>query len=92
VNKQIQVLRLARYFIIYGYKHNLFLKKLIKEWDDPKDIITRCAQMQVNMNNNYMVAITVIVKMLTLHCKHPKKYRDKTSDGISYCMNCNSDL
>ena len=25
-------------------------------------------------------------------CKHPKKMRDKTSDGKWYCMNCNEDL
>lgn len=93
MNKQVQALGLAKYTILYGYKHNLFLKKLIKEWNsDETDLAVRCANLQIGMNNQYMAVLSVILKMLTVKCKHPKKYRDKTSDGVWYCMNCNSDL
>jgi hypothetical protein len=33
-----------------------------------------------------------IRKELVPNCKHPKKMRDRTSDGQEYCMNCNSDM
>lgn len=92
MQKQLSALNLAKYSILYGYKHNLFLKNLIKEWDDPADLMTRCAKLQVDMNNQYMSVLATILKILTVKCKHPKKYRDKTNDGVWYCMNCNSDL
>ena len=92
MNKHLRAVNIARCGIFYGYSNNIFLKKLIKQWDDDKDIITRCAKMQVTMNNRYMIMLSIIVKMLTENCKHPKKYRDKTSDDMWYCMNCNSDL
>jgi len=66
--------------------------KIDKEWDDDIDIITRSAKMQVTINNRYTVLLSIIVKALAVNCKHPKKYRDKTSDGILYCMNCNDNL
>lgn len=92
MKKQLSAVNLAKYTILYGYKHNLFLKKLIKEWNDPTDLITRSAVLQVCINDQYMSALSVIINLLTVKCKHPKKYRDKTRDDVWYCMNCNSDL
>ena len=93
MDKHVHALELARYTVFYGYKHNLFLKKTKKEWgDDPTDFAVRCANMLISMNDQYMVVLSVIVNMLTINCKHPKKYRDKTNGGQWYCMNCNSDL
>ncbi len=92
MNKQFNAQSLAKYSIFYGYRHNLFLNELIKKWDDSTDLATRCAQMQVEMNNQYMAVLVIILKMFSVKCKHPKKYHDKTKDGQWYCMNCNSDL
>jgi len=92
VNKCITPLGLAKYAILYGYKHNLFLKELIKEWNDDSDIITRCVKLQLNMNGQFMVVFSMLVNILTNDCKHPKKYRDRTNDGVLYCMSCNADL
>lgn len=36
--------------------------------------------------------LELIRKELVTNCKHPKKMRDRTSDGQWYCMNCNLDL
>lgn len=91
MDKQLQALSLVKYVIVYGYTHNLFLKKLIKEWDDDADLMSRCAKLQINVNDTYMKTLYMIIKLLTVNCKHPKKFRDKTSDGVVYCMNCNSD-
>lgn len=78
--------------MLHGYQHNLHLKKLIKKWDDDADLMSRCAVLQIEVNHGYMKALRLIINMLTVNCKHPKKYRDKTGDGIWYCMNCNADL
>lgn len=93
VDKRILALGLAKYTIVYGYKHNIYLKKLKKEWNnDSTDLAVRCADMQIEINNLYMVVLAKILKSFTVNCKHPKKYRDRTNDGTWYCMNCNSDL
>ena len=36
--------------------------------------------------------LELIRKELVSNCKHPKKMRDRTADGLWYCMNCNLDL
>lgn len=91
MDKRLQALNLAKYTIVYGYNHNLFLKKLIKKWDDDADLMSRCAKLQISVNDSYMKALRIIVNLLAANCKHPKKYRDKAG-SVWYCMNCNSDL
>ena len=92
MDKQLLAISLARYGVFDGYTHNLYLKKLVKKWDDPNDIASRCANLQINVNNHFMIFLLDITRILTVNCKHPKKYRDKTKDNVWYCMNCNSDL
>ncbi len=92
MDKQLQALSLVKYVIVYGYKHNLFLKKLMKKWDDDGDLMSRCAKLQIDANNTYLKTLYMILKLLTKNCKHPKKYHDRTGDGVWYCMNCNGDL
>ena len=36
--------------------------------------------------------LELIRKELVPNCKHPKKMRDRTSNGQWYCMDCNFDL
>jgi len=36
--------------------------------------------------------LEIVKRELIPNCKHPKKMRDKTTDGQVYCMNCNFDL
>ena len=91
MDKRIKALNLAKYVIMYGYTHNLHLEKLRKKWNDDTDLMSRCAKLQIEVNNSYMNALRIIVKLLTEKCRHPKKYHDRTN-GIWYCMNCNSDL
>jgi len=76
---------------VYGYTHNLFLKKLIKKWDDDADLMSRCAKLQISVNDSYMKALRIIINLLAVNCKHPKKMQD-TCAGVKYCMNCNSEL
>lgn len=93
MDKHAFALSIIRYTIINEYIHNNHLKELIKGWGgDAADLAVKCANMQIQMNDQSMVVLSKIVEMLIINCKHPKKYRDKTSDGIWYCMNCNSDL
>lgn len=92
MDAHLQALSLVKYVITYGYQHNLFLKKLRKDWNDDGDLMSRCAKLQIDANDTYLKTLYMILKLLTVNCKHPKKYRGKTSNGAWYCMNCNSDL
>lgn len=67
------------------------MKKFQDKWSNSNDAY----EVEKLLLDSDMIAIEnleVIRKELVPNCKHPKKMRDKTSDGQSYCMNCNWDL
>lgn len=67
------------------------MMKLQKEWnysDDTQGI----AKTIFDMDKTIISNLETIRNELVPNCKHPKKMRDRTSDGQWYCMNCNSDL
>jgi hypothetical protein len=70
-----------------------FYQGLIDEWDDPKDVIQRSAQLLKKSHQKYAKAAYLTLGMLEKKsgCKHPKKYQD-ICEGVKYCCNCNEDL
>lgn len=81
--------------MLESFRSELYLQKLIDEWNDPKDIVQRSAVLLRNTNRMYGRAAYAVFKILQEQkpqCKHPKKMRDLCADGTVYCMDCNSDL
>ena len=67
------------------------MEKLQKEWtfsDDTHDV----GKTLLDVDKTIIVNLELIRKELVPNCKHPKKMRDRMSDGQWYCMNCNLDL
>jgi len=91
MDKRLRAFEIAKYTISFANKSNLGIKKLIKEWNDPTSIMTRCAELYIDMNNDYSSIFSRIAELLVIKCKHPKKDHD-ICKGVKYCMNCNSDL
>jgi len=67
-------------------------EKLMKEWNDPKDIAQRAAVVIRDIHSMYGRAAFAVLQMIEKNCKHPKKMRDMSNDGTVYCMRCNGDL
>ena len=63
-----------------------------RSWNQNLDCMKDFAKEFVGMKKRDIEIFKKIKKELVSNCKHPKKMRDKTSDGQWYCMNCNSDL
>jgi len=67
------------------------MEKLQKEWtfsDDTHDV----GKTLLDVDKIIISNLEKIRAELVPNCKHPKKMRDRTSDGQWYCMNCNLDL
>ncbi len=67
------------------------MKKLEKEWNYTNDS-HGVGKTLLDMDKTIIANLEIIRKELVPNCKHPKKMRDRTSDGQWYCMSCNSDL
>jgi hypothetical protein len=63
-----------------------------RSWNQDFDCLKSFAQEFAEMKKRDVEIFKKIKKELVPNCKHPKKMRDKTPDGKSYCMNCNLDL
>ncbi len=83
---------LLKLVLISSYSDIKYYEGLIKEWDDPKDIAQRAAQIILKIHRLYGRMAFATLQKLHNNCKHPKKMRDLCADGTIYCMNCNSDL
>jgi len=84
--------KLLRLTMLSSYNSVLQLQELIDEWNDPKDIAQRAAELIKKIHVMYGREAFEIFKMLQNKCKHPKKMRDLCADGTVYCMDCNADL
>ena len=82
---------LSKFIILEAFLEIKKLDKLIKEWDDPKDIATRAAVAITKVHALYGGLVLQVLNNIQTNCKHPKKMHD-TCDGVLYCMNCNFDL
>lgn len=67
------------------------IEQLEKEWDYTTDS-HGVGKTLLDMDSTVIANLETIRKELIPNCKHPKKMRDRTSDGKWYCMNCNFDL
>ncbi len=63
-----------------------------KRWNSDNDAFHGLVQTYAGLLDQNIKILEAIQKELYTNCKHPKKMRDKTSDGQWYCMNCNHDL
>ncbi len=63
-----------------------------KMWNSDNDAFRSLVQTWAGLLEQNITILKSIQKELHVNCKHPKKMRDKTSDGQEYCMNCNCDL
>jgi hypothetical protein len=63
-----------------------------KSWNSDHDAFHSLVQTWIGFLDDNIKILEAIQKELHVNCKHPKKMRDKTSDGQEYCMNCNNDL
>ena len=64
---------------------------LQKEWHDSDDTYG-IEKTLLDSDKTIITNLELIKKELVPNCTHPKKMRDRTSDGQWYCMNCNFDL
>lgn len=72
-------------------KNSSGIKNLVKDWtSDSKGLGIAIA----DVHEDVAKCLFVIKKLLEEKpkCKHPKKMCAKSSDGQSYCMNCNEDI
>jgi len=72
-------------------KNSSGIKNLIKDWtSDSKDLGITIAEV----NETVAECLYEIKKLLEEKpkCKHPKKMRDKSSDGQWHCMKCNENI
>jgi len=67
------------------------IARLEKEWDFTTDS-HGMGKSLLNVDKTIVENLELLKKELIPNCKHPKKMRDKTTDGQWYCMSCNSDL
>jgi len=67
------------------------IEGLEKQWNFTTDSLG-VGNTILDMDRTIMSNLETIRKELTPNCNHPKKMRDKTSDGQWYCMNCNYNL
>ena len=69
------------------------MEELKQKWNYQKyDDATGVAKIIFDMDKTILYHLEKIRSELVPNCKHPKKMRDRTSDGQWYCMNCNFDL
>lgn len=63
-----------------------------KSWNIGTPNIKDLANTLSDSHRSSVRILDDIKKELVPNCKHPKKMRNRTSDGQWYCMNCNLDL
>lgn len=69
------------------------MEQLRQEWNfDDYDKATGIAQILLESDRVTISNLEKVRTQLVPNCKHPKKMRDRLSDGQWYCMNCNLDL
>ncbi len=80
--------------IAIEYSTNLTagIEKLSKDWEDEPHGPKNMAVTIMSLVQDYTRVLESIQAQLATKCRHPKKYRDRTGDGVSYCMNCNTTL
>ena len=67
------------------------MEKFQKKWEHTADTYG-VTKILLDSDKTIIENLELIRKELIPNCKHPKKMRDRTSNGQWYCMNCNYDL
>ena len=78
--------------MLSSYSSAKELQGHIDEWNDPKDIAQRAAELMKKIHMMYGRGAFEVLQLIQNKCKHPKKMRDLCKDGTIYCMDCNGDL
>lgn len=86
-----KALEMLDFLIQYEKKMQDAMADPTKSWNVGADNIKNLAMSLSDSHQDNVRILNVIKKELVPNCKHPKKMRDKTSDGQLYCMNCNED-
>ena len=63
-----------------------------KSWNQNLDCVSELVQTMANLTKQETRALELIKKEIQPKCSHPKKMRDRDSEGDWYCMSCNLDL
>lgn len=63
-----------------------------KSWNEKFDCMRELSKEMANLAKNDIKVFESIKQEIQPKCKHPKKMRDRSSDGQCYCMDCNQDL
>ncbi len=87
-----KALEMLDFLIEYEKKMQDAMGDPTKSWNTGNDNIRYLAKTLSDSHKDNVRILNGIKKELVPNCKHPKKMRDRTSDGQWYCMNCNSDL
>lgn len=67
------------------------METFLEKWKDSDDAYG-VEKALMDSDKTIIQNLELIRKELVPNCKHPKKMRDRTSDGQWYCMNCNLDM
>lgn len=87
-----KALEMIDFLLTYETKMQKGMEDPTKSWNTGTENIKDLAKTLSDCHKGNVQVLNIIKKELVVKCKHPKKMRDKTSDGQWYCMNCNSDL
>ena len=66
----------------------------IQEWNDPSDVVTRCAKLIIYTIERHNTLIDAVNDFILRHdqkCSHPKRYH-QVHKNVKYCSNCNQNL
>jgi|APSaa5957512535_1039671.scaffolds.fasta_scaffold04245_5 hypothetical protein len=87
-----RALEMIDFLMVYEKKMQDAMADPTKSWNIGTPNIKDLAKTLSDSHGDSVHILDNIKKELIPNCKHPKKMRDKTSDGQWYCMNCNLDL
>ncbi len=87
-----KALLMIDFLIEYETKMQNGMADPTKSWNVGTENIQDLAKTLSDSHGDSVRILNDIKKELIPNCKHPKKMRDKTTDGQWYCMNCNFDV
>ena len=87
-----KALEMIDFLIEYEKKMQNAMAEPDRSWNIGASNIKDLAKSLSDSHRDSVRILDDIKKELVPNCKHPKKMRDRTSDGQWYCMNCNLDL
>lgn len=91
--KKIRANDFLKVVIISANDEIKYHQGLIDEWNEPKDIAQRAAEIIKKIHQHYALAAyaTLLIVEKKSDCKHSKKFQ-KIYDKVRYCGKCYEDL